>query len=50
VSDVVNTSQKTTESQRNINGSASTPITEKKCLKEVAEALTPQNVRKELNV
>lgn len=50
VSDVVNTSQKTTESQRNTNGSASTPITEKKCSKEVAEAPTPQNVRKELNV
>jgi len=39
-----NASQKTTESQRNANGSASTLMTEEKCFTEVAKALTSQDV------
>jgi len=39
-----NASQKTTESQRNANGSAPTPMTEEKRFTEVVKVSAPQNV------
>jgi len=39
-----NASQETTESQRNANGSAPTPMTGEKHSTEVVEAPAPQNV------